>query len=641
MDKWLKRSVDLMFSLSMGDGDGPSVIPYYPQKTAITGDEKKYFKRVIPERHGVSSARIYSMLSELEWERRANIHSLLILRDGEVISECSRDGYSTLRYHLSHSMSKTVTGMAIGALSDDGLLHTDDRLCDFFPELTYKDRRFADITVGHLLSMQSGIPFSEVGSVTELRWTETIFDSNLKFAPGTAFRYNSMNSYMLGRIVERITGVNLAAFVDRRIFSPLGITNFLWEKGPEGTEKGGWGLYLSPESWAKLGQMLLEGGIFHDERILSEEWIAEATTPHALSPMASGDFNYAYQLWVGRSSDEILFNGMLGQNVWICPKNRLVAVITAGNNELFQISPALDIVRKYLGCEINDTVTFRGVRAKEAKESDFFGIRRWVRPREKGRGVLCFLGLRNKMPFDQGWNDMLRTLVFPRNSISLLPLIVCGMQNNFSDGLERITLSRVGDSLIMSFTESGIEQSIEIGLYGYSESVLNFKGELYKTLCMGEVHQLSSGGTEYRIELIFSEMPNTRMITVTRSYEGVYDVKFSEMPNGEIIRALIARLPERSTVASLAMDILKRKWGEDFVKNKLEEIFTPSVKGFDSELDDLTQLISDEEKNSEGKSRLERLLRMIVTKFFKESVSDSTLGINVDGNTISGSTAVL
>jgi len=89
MERWKKRSVELLSSLAFGSEGSPSVVPYYPQKTEITGDEERLFVRNIPEKHGISSKRIYNLLCELEAESRANIHNLMILVDGEVIAECT------------------------------------------------------------------------------------------------------------------------------------------------------------------------------------------------------------------------------------------------------------------------------------------------------------------------------------------------------------------------------------------------------------------------------------------------------------------------------------------------------------------------------------------------------------------------
>jgi hypothetical protein len=257
MEKWKKRTVELVAGLALSDKKYPSVVPYYPKKTHICPKESLYFSRVSPDKEGISTATLRCMLSELESEMRANIHSLLVLSHGGVICRCAAPGYDGAIPHLAHSMSKTVTGMAIGFLVSEGRLSVDTPLSRIFPEYTVSDKRLRSATVRNLLCMQSGVKFNEAGVVTDSTWLKTFLMSPLSAAPGTVFHYNSMNSYMLARIVVRITGASLTEFVGERLFSPLGIKNYFWEIGPEGIEKGGWGLFLSAESWAKIGWMLL------------------------------------------------------------------------------------------------------------------------------------------------------------------------------------------------------------------------------------------------------------------------------------------------------------------------------------------------------------------------------------------------
>ena len=304
MERWVKRAITLGVGLAFTGKRNPSVIPYYPQKTEISAEEKPYFPRTYPEHVGVSSGRMLAMLKALEREKRANIHNLLVLKDGQVITECSHPGYSTNMWHLSHSMSKSLTGMAVGLAVDDGLLSVDERLVDIFPEVHYKDAKFPKITVKHLLAMSAGVRFSEAGSVSETRWTEAFFEAPVGFEPGTDFSYNSMNTYILAKIVVARYGKSLTELVTERILEPLGITNFFWEVGPEGVEKGGWGVYLSVESWAKLGSMMLAGGVFDGKRILSAEWVKEATSLITKTPDIIGPYNYGYQLCVFFNSSE-------------------------------------------------------------------------------------------------------------------------------------------------------------------------------------------------------------------------------------------------------------------------------------------------------------------------------------------------
>ncbi len=625
MEKWKKRSVELLTSIIFGRGEGStSVVPYYPQKTAVSVSEYGYFERSTPEEHGISSKRIYNLLAALESEERSNVHSIMILKDGEVISECAAPGYSVSSWHLSHSMSKTVTGLAVGMLVDDGVLEVGMRLVDLLPGYEYKDKRFADITLHHLLSMTAGVSFSEAGSVTDDAWCESFFSSSMKFAPGTKFLYNSMNSYILAKIVTKVTGKSFCDFLDERLFSPLGITSYLWEKGPEGIEKGGWGLYLSPESWAKIGLTVLSGGSFEGKRIISEEWIERSTAAHAVSPRGEGDFNYGYHVWVGRNNDEVLFNGMLGQNVWICPKNRIVAVVFSGNNEIFQDSPTLGIIRRYLGSGLGDTLHKRDVRALRERERRFFATRSYVRPLERKRGFLYRLGAKPDMPFDERLSDITSRFVFARNGETILPLFVRAMQNNLDTGIEEISFERYSDLLFMNVKEGGESYRIELGLYGYEETVINMRGELYAVKAMAEARTGPDGRLEYFIELVFPELPNKRQIKVVRLAKDRALFTLSEIPDNKIVDALIARAMEQNGALGFVVGLLERRFGRGFINEKVRRTFSPTLVGADSAVFWYNGIVEEENLLAAEQSRAIRLLRAVVDRFFTEGdVSDA------------------
>ena len=617
MEKWKKRAVNLLTSLAFGSESTPSVIPYYPQKTRISSDEYKYFPRSTPESHGISSRRIYSMLCALEAERRANIHGLMIIHAGEVISECTRDGYDVNVWRLSHSMSKTVTGMAIGLLCDEGRLKLSDRLVEIFPDIPYKDRRFPLITVAHLLSMTTGVTFGEAGSVTESEWTDAYFASPMKFVPGTDFAYNSMNSYILARIVAKVSGVGVVDYLRPRLFEPLHIINCFWELSPEGIEKGGWGLYMSMESWAKLGRLVLSGGVFEDKRVLSQEWIDVSTRKQADSPIINGDFNYGYHLWVGRDSEDILFNGMLGQNVWICPKNRIIVVMSCGNNELFQDSPALEIIRRYLGGDIRDTdFDRRDSRVLREREERFFDFRRWVVPMKKKRGFLYWLGVKNRAAYDEKWDAVLGEYVFSQNNVGILPLFIRGMQNNLDSRIEFIRLERSHNELYFTFSESGFAYRIEIGLYEYKEAVLDFRGERYILRTLGEAVENSDGVMEYRIEILFPELPNTRMIRIIRG-DGEAEVEFTENPNNRMADAILERAMMIPAI-SMGVELLEKRFGESFISKKIADTFAPVLIGARRGSERFSEIIAKQKAIAEEQSRAVKLMRAFVSRFFAE-----------------------
>ena len=623
MEKWVKRVISLGTGLFLTGKINPSVIPYYPQKTEISGEEQQYFPRVHPERVGVSSGRLLSMIKALERERRANIHSLVVIKDGAVIAECAHPGYGVNTWHLSHSMSKTLTGMAIGILVSDGLLSVDERLVDIFPDLHYKDPRFPNISVYHLLTMSAGVRFSEAGSISESHWTEAFFEAPLSYFPGSSFSYNSMNTYILARIVALRSGLSLTDFVTKRILAPLEIENFFWERGPEGVEKGGWGVYMSAESWAKLGYMMLSGGEFFGSRILPEEWVKEATRAHAIAPDIVGPYNYGYQLWTSENSDNYLFNGMLGQNVWVCPRNNIVVSLNSGNNELFQDSPAMAVVEKYLAADLSndlhDSCHAGSYSELRDAEERFFVSRHWVRPYEPKGGLKYALGLASRTPYPEEWDQLLGKYNFIKSNYGMMPLIVRTMQNNMKSSLEGIEFERDGEQIYFTFTEGGESYRLEIGFYDFKETVLDYHGERYIVKVIGEAMENEDREMVYKLELLFPELPNTRMIKLSFNEDGSLLMRMSEMPNHKIADVYLEEMTLTNPALSLVFGIFEKRVGENIVAKKLRDGFNPVLTGARIGTENYTEIMDKEREVARVNLKNARLIDAVVKKFFHDA----------------------
>ena len=626
MERWIKRTIELASGLVFTGKSNPSVIPYYPQKTQISAVEEQYFHRTAPEKKGVSSGRLLAMIKALEKEKRANIHSLLCLKGGEVICECAHPGYSVNTWHLSHSMSKTVTGIAIGMLVDDGLISTDTLLVDLFPEVQYNDARIAKITVKHLLTMTAGVKFSEAGSVTESKWTEAYFSSACAFEPGEEFAYNSMNSYILARIVVKLVGKSLTEFLDERLFGPLSITNRCWEISAEGVEKGGWGLYLSAESWAKIGYMMLSGGVFDGKRIISEKWVSESHQRHAKTPGTIGHFDYGYQLWASDTGDDYLFNGMLGQNVWICPKNDLVVVILSGNNELFQNSPSRAIIEKYLSVDLSNDLSescFSGDNLDLRRaEKHFFESRHWIRPYTGKKGISHRLGLKSFSSYPDEWNELVGKYGFEKNSVGMIPLVIRAMQNNFEGGIESLGFEHDADSIYFTYTEGAVSYRLEVGFSDFKENVIDLHGEKYIVRVMGEAMEDEDRNMLYKLELLFPELPNTRMLKFSFTEEDKLLVRMSEMPNENIAGVFLKEMNGTNPKMSAYMEMIEKRIGKNTANKRMTDTFAPRLIGARIGSENYSRIMEEEKERLKNSERTSRVVDTIIDKLLKDDDSD-------------------
>lgn len=335
----------------LNDTDG--ILPYdvRPQKPEATGKPPLPLPRCTPREAGVPAGALDTLLRDLSG-KAGGTHTCLVLRHGKVLCEAEYAPYSLRRWHVTHSMCKSVTGTAIGMLIDEGLLSSDEHICDIFPEKCslLTSRRMRAVTVRHLLSMRSGVGFREAGVVLESDWAKAFFDADVLFEPGETFDYNSLNSYMLSAIVQKKTGVGLMEYLRPRLFEPLGFGDIAWETCPQGIAKGGWGMYVYLEDLAKLGQLYLQKGVWTDadgaqHRILSEQWITAATSPYSVTDKGE---EYGFQLWPYTPEGVFLFNGMFGQYVVIAPARQLIVAVNAGAGNLFVLSEAFAAISRFV-----------------------------------------------------------------------------------------------------------------------------------------------------------------------------------------------------------------------------------------------------------------------------------------------------
>lgn len=234
--------------------------------------------RSTPEAEGVDPVIINNLYLALDSNPDIDVHHLMVLRHGKVIGEVHASPYRATDVHMLYSASKTVTGLAVGLAVDDKLLSIDDKVSKYL-----RDKMPATIspaldslTVRHLLMMAAGRLEDTDIFMGQEDWLTTWFKGDFHNV-GKEFHYDSMATHALAMIVCRLTGKSLLEYVRERIFEPLYITRVDWEMGPDGVEEAGWGLFLHAESQAKIGQLMLQGGKWNGQQVVSEQWIHDMT----------------------------------------------------------------------------------------------------------------------------------------------------------------------------------------------------------------------------------------------------------------------------------------------------------------------------------------------------------------------------
>lgn len=570
------RALLLLYNLFLRGSTNAHRIPYLPSKTEIPERSAGDTRLVTPEAVGIPSGTVRQLLRTLEHDRGAVVHAIGMSRGGNVFSMAAAPSYRTDIRHQTHSLCKTVTGLAVGMLWDEGRIDLDApayRLVgEGLPPILAP--RMRAVTVRHLLTMTAGVNFGEVGAVTEENWVRCYFESTAAFVPGSSFFYNSMNSYILSVIVERITGKTLSEFAAERIFAPLGIRKTLWEACPRGHTKGGWGLYLSIEDMLKLGELIASGGCFGERRLLSREWMRMMVKPHAKTPDSIGPYDYGFHVWVGRQNRTVLANGMLGQNIWIHPRNHLVIAVNSGNCELFQTGTMLDSFERLMTAPFERTSLRRNTRAVNAlreQEADFFRSRTWSHPQRADSPWWD-----GKTP-DEKWRELEgRPYLARKNNLGILPIFIMLMQNNLAPGISALSFTTEGGAHILTITEGEERYRLPVGFGEYAETVLSVRGERYAVAVRGEFCDDTDGEPILKIDLLFPEMASARRMRLYYDTEKP-SLVLSEQPGRQMLDPLISLL-EFTPRGKLLGGILRPQVERELIAYRIRSCYEPTLR---------------------------------------------------------------
>lgn len=283
--------------------------------------------RSTPEEQGVPSAVLQKFMDETVMQPDgAECHSVMVLRHGNVIAEAYPAPFSSLYPHTLYSCSKTFTALAVGLAVDSNLLRVTDRVATLLPDKLPAtiSHGLADLTVADLLTMSSGITPDWNMRNNNTDWTN-VWLAKPVTDPGTKFQYDSMCTYLLSEIVQRVTGKTVLELLNEHIFGPLEIKDAEWEVSPEGFNTGGWGLRIRPEDMAKTGQLILQKGRWNDRQLVSEEWIENMMTPHI---RANAKEHYGYQMWDCGELGAWRADGAFGQFIVVLPEQDMVVILT-------------------------------------------------------------------------------------------------------------------------------------------------------------------------------------------------------------------------------------------------------------------------------------------------------------------------
>lgn len=257
-------------------------------------------------------------------------HAISVYQGGERILEKAFSPFVLEALHPLYSVSKSFTSMAIGFLEEEGKLSIEDIWLDYFPEYheLVVDNTFFRVKIRHLLTMSLGQD-SEIEITKEDDWVTTVLGKTIVYEPGSMFLYNSYCSHMLSALVSKLTGLPMAEYLKPRLFDPLGITHYYWERDLKGRTLGGYGLHLTIHDLTTFGICCLHQGIYDGKQILPAEWLMKATNFQMANaneyPVNRSENRQGYGLHFWMCTHKgFRCSGLHGQLCFMQPENDLV-----------------------------------------------------------------------------------------------------------------------------------------------------------------------------------------------------------------------------------------------------------------------------------------------------------------------------
>lgn len=595
---------ELVFNMILGKTGGTRV-DYFPQKPDFPFDAvyEQAFVRATPESQGISSDLFAALLRELDASKDTEMHHFMALRHGKVICECNFAPYPKGMWHITHSMCKSITGMAIGMLIEEEKLKLDENIYDIFPDhINAFSKIFRPvITVEHLLTMTSGVTFNESGIVSGNDWLGSFLNASVNGKPGTEFQYNSLNTYVLSAIVTKRTGETLTEYLTPRLFGPLGITKYYWETCPKGITKGGWGLFLCAEDMAKLGQLYLQRGKWNGQQLVSEYWIEISTARHLKTQ--NDTYGYGYQLWMEQRPGSFEYNGMLGQNVIIYPDMDMVLVTNAGNKEMFQDCIMLNIIRKYF------PVNYHPADVLPENPLSYSLLKRLCGELENGENNNRSTSLRGgwkrnvvsrRKHSDKKYSYRIsaavdrpsdhhsfmravsgRTYVMEQQNIGIAPLFVQVFHNNMTDGISEISFTYDAGNFYVSFTEGEVIHKLPVGFGRAADGCVDLHGEHYLVATLGEFARDENDIPVLKLEITFIEECVKRKVHIFFHEDNGIEIRWNETPGKKMILSGLSSITEELSGNFLYNSLLgDHNITTELLHRLMEQTIEPAVRGY-------------------------------------------------------------
>jgi len=279
---------------------------------------------------------------------RTYTNALLIIKHGKIVSELYRNLTNERTRYISFSMAKSITSILIGIALSEGQIHSlDDPIDRYVAEL--KGSGYEGVTIRQVMQMRSGVAYDERYDFGAHSQAQEVFENalveNVKrftdlapslkrgMQPGAKFNYSTMDTAVLGWMLERAVKQPISTYMTTHLWEPLGAEadGFWIADGAPGVGRAlnGMGYNATLRDYGRIGLMMLHNGQAMGHQIVPADWVKQSTSsvaiegPHPPSPVELG---YGYQWWTLHGTGAYTALGLQGQFIYIDPVNDTVVV---------------------------------------------------------------------------------------------------------------------------------------------------------------------------------------------------------------------------------------------------------------------------------------------------------------------------
>ncbi len=337
MKRWILGWLTLVVLLALTESEAPEPADDWP--------------RAEPAARGLNPKPLEELVRWIRaGERFPDLHSLLIVRHGDLVLEEYFHGWDADSLHTLQSVTKSFTSALVGIAIEQGAFRgVEEKVLDFFPEvksIENLDARKRTMRLEDLLTMRSGTDYHEGHGPSDTPhdqlnhlprgWDRFYLNRPMVQPPGTHFQYDSGGVILLSSMLKNRTGMHADAFAERHLFEPLGISRKRWFRNLEGHPHTGGGLDLLPRDMARFGLLYLRGGRWGDRQVVPADWVARSIR-RQVAWDRDHSVGYGYLWWIlepdpegAGKRDIYAAMGYRGQYIFVVPEHDMVVVVTGG-----------------------------------------------------------------------------------------------------------------------------------------------------------------------------------------------------------------------------------------------------------------------------------------------------------------------